>query len=449
MNIKHIDEVRKELISELLGLLQKLPTTYRIALIHDLYGRFKLVLWPGKEKGIEKHNRLVEILNEKLKEFSPFIEPDSIWVSNEETPKLDKKIYDSVWDEGEPHLDEPRLRISERYRTHGGWIDPLMAPPWKNPDRPNPEAPPVIVFYSFKGGVGRTTALAAFAIQRARTGERVAVIDADLDAPGIGSFLAADDKGTTAEWGVADYMLEKELHEIDFRDYYHVCRRENVTGAGEILVIPAGRINNDYPWKLARLDMEPFSSKDKKHQSIFYSLLDDVKKNLKPDWILIDVRAGLAVPSGILVGGFAHLNVIFGTSSEQSWQGLILTIQRLGARKIEKKLPQSDLILVHAMVPRNPDLARESEKYFSDRALDEFTELYYAEPTDNKDDENEVWTLEDIESSDAPHIPVPIHYDETLTASGQIDPIAETLIKSPDYINLTERILSHFGELLP
>ena len=38
------------------------------------------------------------------------------------------------------------------------------------------------------GGVGRSTALAAFAIQRARLGERVAVVDLDLDAPGIGAL---------------------------------------------------------------------------------------------------------------------------------------------------------------------------------------------------------------------------------------------------------------------
>jgi hypothetical protein len=265
----------------------------------------------------------------------------------------------------------------------------------------------------------------------------VAVIDADLDAPGIGSMLATDTDGTTARWGAADYMLEKDLQEIDFRDYYHVCRRENVTGPGEILVVPAGRIDSDYPWKLARLDMEPYS--DKTRKNIFYHLLEDVRKNLKPGWILIDVRAGLAVPAGLLVGGAAHLNVIFGASSEQSWHGLRLIIERLGAQKIRAGLSQDDLILVHAMVPRNTDLARNTEEKFLQRALDEFTDLYYSESSSD-----DSWGIEDIESSEAPHIPVPIHYDEQLTNFRQIDDVIDVVTESPDYKQLIRRILSRF-----
>ncbi len=432
MNVKHIDEIRKEVISELIDLLKKFSTC-RITLIHDLYGKFKLVLWPGKEQ----ENILISAVNEKLKNLSPLVELDPIWVSNKKTKKPEKEIYDGVWEEGEAHSDEPRLRISERYRTHGGWISPLIEPPWEKPTRPNLKKPPILVFYSFKGGVGRTTALAAFAVQRARTGERVAVIDVDLDAPGIGSLLAADTEGTTARWGTADYMLEKNLQEIDFRDYYHVCRRENLTGPGEILVVPAGRIDRDYPWKLARLDMEPYTKKTR--ENIFYHLIEDVRKNLKPDWLLIDVRAGLAVPAGILVGGAAHLNVLFGTSSEQSWHGLRLIIERLGAQKIRAGLPQDDLILVHAMVPRNTDLARNAEEKFLQRALDEFTDFYYVESSSD-----EFWALEDIESSDAPHIPVPIHYNEQLTNFRQIDDVIDVVTESPDFKQLTGRILSRF-----
>ncbi|RMH27272.1 MAG: ParA family protein, partial [Planctomycetota bacterium] len=83
---------------------------------------------------------------------------------------------------------------------------PASSPPWKLPESGySTEEQPIVVFYSFKGGVGRSTALAAFAIQRARAGERIAVIDADLDAPGLGHLLSAPEVGT-AQWGVADYL---------------------------------------------------------------------------------------------------------------------------------------------------------------------------------------------------------------------------------------------------
>jgi len=43
----------------------------------------------------------------------------------------------------------------------------------------------VVTFYSYKGGVGRSMALANVAALLARWGRRVLIIDWDLEAPGI------------------------------------------------------------------------------------------------------------------------------------------------------------------------------------------------------------------------------------------------------------------------
>ncbi|MEO6623467.1 MAG: hypothetical protein ABIN37_01340, partial [Burkholderiaceae bacterium] len=50
----------------------------------------------------------------------------------------------------------------------------------------------LITFYSFKGGVGRSMALANVARWLQRNGLRVVVVDWDLEAPGIESFFVAD-----------------------------------------------------------------------------------------------------------------------------------------------------------------------------------------------------------------------------------------------------------------
>jgi cellulose biosynthesis protein BcsQ len=47
----------------------------------------------------------------------------------------------------------------------------------------------IVTFYSYKGGVGRTMALANVAVLLART-HRVLVVDWDLEAPGIERFFA-------------------------------------------------------------------------------------------------------------------------------------------------------------------------------------------------------------------------------------------------------------------
>ena len=47
----------------------------------------------------------------------------------------------------------------------------------------------IITFYSYKGGVGRTLALANMATQMVRWGRRVLLVDFDLEAPGLDSML--------------------------------------------------------------------------------------------------------------------------------------------------------------------------------------------------------------------------------------------------------------------
>jgi hypothetical protein len=148
-------------------------------------------------------------------------------------------------------LDAVRKPVSE---APDGWLRPLADPPWASEVEAEREGPPVVVWYSFKGGVGRSTAVAAFALSRARLGERVAVVDADLDAPGVGLLL---DPSAAVRWGVVDYLLERPHGEVDLRDYYHGYGDVEATGEGEILVVPAGRLNGDYLGKLARLDTEP------------------------------------------------------------------------------------------------------------------------------------------------------------------------------------------------
>src|SRR5262249_32270779 len=49
----------------------------------------------------------------------------------------------------------------------------------------------IISFYSYKGGVGRSMAMANLAVLFARAGFRVLVVDFDLEAPGLESYLVA------------------------------------------------------------------------------------------------------------------------------------------------------------------------------------------------------------------------------------------------------------------
>src|SRR3712207_6018804 len=72
----------------------------------------------------------------------------------------------------------------------------------------------VVTFYSYKGGTGRTMALANVAWILAAAGKRVLVADWDLEAPGLHRFLAPFLAGDAADGapGIIDLVREYEDH---------------------------------------------------------------------------------------------------------------------------------------------------------------------------------------------------------------------------------------------
>ena len=272
------------------------------------------------------------------------------------------------------------------------------------------------------------------------------VIDGDLDAPGVGNLLSPDEPGASSQWGVVDYLLERpEAKDVSLSDYYHGLRRESVGGGqGEILVFPAGVINADYLGKLARADFEPTESG---LPAPWPQFLEHIRRELKPDWILLDSRAGLGESAGMFLGGVAHLHVLFGTSNEQSWQGLRLVLERLGAERVKTGQPQAECLLVEAMVPEDLMTAKTVREQFNSRAEDEFENHYYAEdPSEEGDDA--MWFVRDAAAKDAPHRSVPISYRPALAHFGQLDDVVPHLF-SEEYQLLDQRIRERFLEAQP
>lgn len=74
----------------------------------------------------------------------------------------------------------------------------------------------VIAFYGFKGGSGRSLLLAHMASMLAIAGKSVLMIDADLEAPGLGDFFDSPGKTTFDQWrgtdGFMDLMRQLAVH---------------------------------------------------------------------------------------------------------------------------------------------------------------------------------------------------------------------------------------------
>lgn len=93
----------------------------------------------------------------------------------------DVKFYIKTIDDiGDPGENGSGIHYGPRYR-----LSSLIQPGANK----RIDLPPVVTFYSYKGGMGRTTTLMGFALWLANKGKKVAIIDCDLEAPGYLNFF--------------------------------------------------------------------------------------------------------------------------------------------------------------------------------------------------------------------------------------------------------------------
>jgi len=206
---------------------------------------------------------------------------------------------------------------------------------------------PIVSFYSYKGGVGRTTALALFASHYSiHKGKRVFVIDCDFEAPGLINFYGLSSEDTPKN-GIVEYIKDKEAcTDINLHEGYTYEISKRYSGNGEIYLLPAGNIFNDidridYLEALARLDLHSTST----IVNQFKDVIIDINKEFKPDVILIDTRTGLNDVFGIIANKLSNIVVGFFGNNTQNKPGLHFFLNTL-----LRKARNVDLILVLSII---------------------------------------------------------------------------------------------------
>ena len=206
------------------------------------------------------------------------------------------------------------------------------------------KTPPIVTFHSFKGGVGRTTLVAAYAILLASRmhARRIAVVDLDLEAPGIGTLFDAP-----TERGVLDVLVDHIATGSINLDGASALAQVDSSVDQHITVFPAGRVDDVYVQKLARLD---FSSaelgKDNPVGMALTAMLNAMKDRF--DIILLDARAGLHDLAGMSLHGLAHVDVLVFRGTTQNLAGLEQTLRTLGSR-------DAPLVLIETLLPANEE----------------------------------------------------------------------------------------------
>jgi cellulose biosynthesis protein BcsQ len=174
----------------------------------------------------------------------------------------------------------------------------------------------IITFYSYKGGVGRSMALANAAALMGEDVEhpqKVLVWDFDLEAPGLHRLFPPRNPH---ESGFVDLVYQyAETGKLpNVSQYIYSSRITNVD------VLPAGKIDDLYCKKLQEIDWTAFF--DETSQGSIFNQLAEAINGLGYDYVLIDSRTGLNDQAGICTQVLPDMIVILFRLTFQNIDGL-------------------------------------------------------------------------------------------------------------------------------
>lgn len=365
----------------------------------DLNGRVRLIL-PERFKDSEQRQaweKLASKLTEKLGKHGYPKNAAILFEANREQALQGASSYlvegfNNVW-------------VVDRLATEANWA--CIAPETKGAPR--------VVFFSIKGGVGRSTALAATAWSLAQAGKKVLVLDLDLESPGLSFALLPPDRQPM--YGITDWLVE-DLVDNGESIFDSMVATSNLSHDGEIHVVPAhGKDHGEYIAKLGRVWMPKLRADGtrEKWSARLGRLLQALEERVQPDVILIDSRSGIdEIASACLTDLGANLILLFALEGEQTWNGYRMLFDQWQRANVTEKIRER-LQIVAAMVP-------DRENYLEDlreSAYGIFVETLYEEIAAPKpeaiglsangkswrvDDLIEGWNF-DVTDESAPHSP--------------------------------------------
>lgn len=354
----------------------------RYAIVRDVRGRVRLVVEQVEPKRVLSLDGLQLALSTALGDW--FVSPVVSTAARTDLQRLAEKVLEHAkgkWPTGWPRSlrnvlggqDEP-LDVGGRWtgieRTIGkeAWLtETPPAPPWK---LIKGRTPPIVTFHSFKGGVGRTTLAAVYAIRLAsrKTPARVAIVDLDLEAPGVGDLF-----GVRTERGTLDVLVDHIATGVLNLEGASTIAQVDPSIDPYITVFPAGRIDAAYVQKLARLD---FSSAEPEAGNPVGLALTAMLRSMKAnfDVIILDSRAGLHDIAGMSIHGLAHIDVLIFRGTTQNFAGLEQTLRTLGRRD------RAGILLVETLLPVNDEmLFRSRHERTRDRVYEMMCEHVYGD----------------------------------------------------------------------
>lgn len=208
----------------------------------------------------------------------------------------------------------------------------------------------IFTFYSYKGGVGRSMALANIAELYFQAGRRVLIIDWDLDSPGLERYFFDDPEIALDHLGVLDMIIDYKYKmaekdddlSLDFKslDNYVIDIYPEGESKGQFLLMTAGRRSKPYFSKYAETILS-FDWKDfyENWEGELYFDWFCEQLNKIADVILIDSRTGITEMGGICTYQLADTIVMFCAPNQQNIDGTYEMAKNFTDKSIRKLRP--------------------------------------------------------------------------------------------------------------
>ena len=416
-----LDHVLPELAKQLQDQWPDVKPYLPLLVNRNLNGRVRIILDEKHElegdSGVPQPlQRLATSIHKRL---APHIsKPERVWLFDDDLAAVMKSsqtfpLKDSAGQ------DIPEVFVVDRLASEATWSRIVRGSQQGNSGIPR------VVFYAMKGGVGRSTAVAACAFALAQAGLRVLVLDLDLESPGLSASLLPPDRQPA--FGITDWLVEDLVNNGDAVSgaLSALSPVSNASG-GEIRVVPAhGREPGEYLSKLGRIWMPKFvDGRRQAWSERLERLLRELEGEHQPQVVLIDSRAGIdEIASACVTDLGASRIFLFALDSHQTWSAYRLLFKHWQQHGAAEQI-RDCLQTVGAMIPTWHDKSRDAVNALRENAYGLFLDTLYDEapaPTHDPGDISRNGASPspfsfDLNDATAPHSPRCIPWDQNFAA---------------------------------
>jgi hypothetical protein len=277
--------------------------------------------------------------------------------------------------------------------------------------------------FSMKGGVGRSTTTTVLSWHLARkakatgNGQRVLVLDLDLESPGVGTTLLGQ---SLPKFGIVDWFVEDALGEGAkiLPDMVAESKLQDGT-SGRIAVVPAfGTDTKEYLAKLGRAYLERGPNGREPWPERLKRLVAGLEAQETPDVVLLDSRTGLHDTSAAAVLAMGADTLLFAADTRQTWAAYEFLFQHWKHHPHVRAF-RTRLWVLGSMVPR-----KNTQAYVDglrDQAYSLFLESVYDKVAAGQPPPPDAVGFSATDE-EANHFPRAILWDEGLTA---FDPLQQ------------------------